>query len=273
MQLDKDFRPVFHLLETQCDANDKTNANGDVKEAIRFNKINIGQMQILKNETNANPFDMKLQALQSLVDPADMMEGDLPVQNGIEPLPLLPACSPSFSSIVDEVFEYERGSTAAQNHSLSVDIQGMNARVVSPMHDGSLSHTQANNTAKVHPSVSLNSYFPSNFRHLQGTNTFSSSPVMSMTKLSGSNSNHDLCLLSSPFDYDIAGVNKSLQLVPSSNNNSNQIPAQSSHSRNLGNAMPGHLVGSSTITGGIFAKIFFYILDSDVNLLVIIMVN
>lgn len=214
MQLDKDFRPVFHLLETQCDANDKTNANGDVKEAIRFNKINIGQMQILKNETNANPFDMKLQALQSLVDPADMMEGDLPVQNGIEPLPLLPACSPSFSSIVDEVFEYERGSTAAQNHSLSVDIQGMNARVVSPMHDGSLSHTQANNTAKVHPSVSLNSYFPSNFRHLQG-------------------------------------VNKSLQLVPSSNNNSNQIPAQSSHSRNLGNAMPGHLVGSSTITGGL----------------------
>ncbi|XP_066397211.1 mediator of RNA polymerase II transcription subunit 14 isoform X2 [Miscanthus floridulus] len=214
MQLDKDFRPVFHLLETQCDANDKTNANGDAKEAIRFNKINIGQMQILKNETNANPFDMKLQALQSLVDPADMMEGDLPVQNGIEPLPLLPACSPSFSSIVDEVFEYERGSTAAHNHSLSVDIPGMNARVVSPMHDGSLSHTQANNMAKVHPSVSLNSYFPSNFRHLQG-------------------------------------VNKSVQLVPSSNNNSNQIPAQSSHSGNLGNAMPGHLVGSSTITGGL----------------------
>jgi mediator of RNA polymerase II transcription subunit 14 len=53
---------------------------------------------------------------------------------------------------------------------------------------------------------------------------------------------------------DIAGVNKSLHLVPSSNNNSSQIPAQSSHSGNLGNAMPGHLVGSSTITGGILLK-------------------
>lgn len=74
---------------------------------------------------------------------------------------------------------------------------------------------------------------------------------MSMTKLSGSNSNHDLWLLSSPYDYDIAGSNKSFQLVPSRNNNINQIPAQSSHSGNLGN---GHLVGSSTITGGILLK-------------------
>ncbi|ONM21371.1 Mediator of RNA polymerase II transcription subunit 14 [Zea mays] len=214
MQLDKDFRPVFHLLETQCDANGNTNASGDVKEAIRYNKINIGQMQILKNEMNENPFDVKLQALQSLVDSADMMESDLPVQNAIEPLPLLPACSPSFSSIVDEVFEYERGSTAAQNRCLPVDIQGINARVVSPMHDGCLSYTQANNNMNVHPNVSLNSYFPSNFRHLQG-------------------------------------ANKSLQLVPSSNDNSNQIPAQSSHSGNLGNATPGHLIGSSTTTGGL----------------------
>lgn len=171
MQLDKDFRPVFHLLETQCDTNDKTNANGYAKEAIRYNKINIGQMQILENETNANPFDVKLQALQSIVDSTDMMESDLPTHNGFEPLPP-PACSPSFSSIVDEVFEYERGSTAAHNHSLSVDIQGINARVVSQMHDGGLSHTQANNTSKVDPSVSLNNCFPSNFRHSQGTNTF-----------------------------------------------------------------------------------------------------
>ncbi|XP_022680352.1 mediator of RNA polymerase II transcription subunit 14 isoform X3 [Setaria italica] len=228
MQLDKDFRPVFHLLETQCDASDKTNANADAKEAIRFNKINVGQMQILKSESTTNPFDVKLQALQSIMSSADIMDSDLPVQNGIEPLPLLPACSPSFSSIVDEVFEYERGSTAAQNHSilpsslpatphlssLSVGIQGVNARAVSPMHDGGLSHTQANNILKVHPSVSLNSYFPSNFRHL-----------------------HD--------------VNKSLQLVPSSNSNSNQIPVQSSHSGSLGNSPSDHLVRPSTTTGGL----------------------
>ncbi|KAJ1255868.1 hypothetical protein BS78_K146700 [Paspalum vaginatum] len=226
MQLDKDFRPVFHLLETQCDAGDKTNANADPKETIRYNKINIGQMQILKNESNTNPFDVKLRALQSIVSSADIMESDLPVQNGIEPLPLLPACSPSFSSIVDEVFEYERGTSAAQSHSvppsslpstshpssLSVGIQATNARAVSPLHDGVLSHTQANNTLKVHPSVSLNNYFPNNFRHLQD-------------------------------------VNKSLQLIPSSNNNVNQIPV--SHPDSLGNYLSGHLVGPSTTSGGL----------------------
>ncbi|RLN35498.1 mediator of RNA polymerase II transcription subunit 14-like [Panicum miliaceum] len=230
MQLDKDFRPVFHLLETQCDASDKTktNANADAKEAIRCNKINVGQMQVLKNESNTNPFDVKLQALQSILSSTDLMESDIPVQNGIEPLPLLPACSPSFSSIVDEVFEYECGSTAAQNHSLppsslsstshlnslSVGIQGINPRAVSPMHDGGGSHTQAINTLKVHPSVSLHSYLPSNFRHIQD-------------------------------------VNKSLQLVPSSNNNSNQIPVRSSHSGILGNAVSNHLVRPSTTTGGL----------------------
>ncbi|KAF8650203.1 hypothetical protein HU200_064058 [Digitaria exilis] len=214
MQLDKDFRPVFHLLETLCDASDKTNANEDAKETIRCNKINVGQMQIVKNESNTNPFDVKLQALQSIMSSADMMENDLPIQNGTEPRPLLPACSPSFSSIVDEVFEYERGSTAALNHSLSVGIQGINARAVSPMHDGGLSHTQANNTLKVHPSVSLNSYFPSNFIHSQD-------------------------------------ANKSLQLVPSSNNNSNQIPVQSSNSGSLGNSLSKHLLRPSTISGGL----------------------
>ncbi|CAN6195413.1 unnamed protein product [Urochloa humidicola] len=227
MQLDKDFRPVFHLLETQCDASDETNANADAKEAIRCNKINVGQMQILKNEPNTNPYVVKLQALQSIMSSADIMESDLPVRNGTEPLPLLPASSPSFSSIVDEVFTYECGSTPAQDpsvppsslpstsshlSSLSVGIQGINARAASPMHDGGLSHTQA--TSNGHPSVSLNSYFPSNFRHLQD-------------------------------------VNKSLQLVRSSNNSSNQNPAQSSHLGSLGNSLSNHLVRPSTTMRGI----------------------
>ncbi|XP_062199220.1 mediator of RNA polymerase II transcription subunit 14-like [Phragmites australis] len=232
MQLDKDFRPIFHLLETQCNASDKANANADAKEAMRFNKIDVGQMQILNNESRTNPFDVNLQALQGIVNCVDIMENGLTIQNGIEPLPLLPACSPSFSSIVDEVFEYEHASIATPNHSvppsslpstshwgsLSVGFQGVNARAVSPMHDGGLSHIQANTTSKVSSGVSLNSHFPSNLRHLQSTNTFSSSsPVRnsSATKLSGSNSNHDLSSLSSPSDHGIADGSK-LQLVPSS---------------------------------------------------------
>ncbi|KAL6598037.1 hypothetical protein ACP70R_046458 [Stipagrostis hirtigluma subsp. patula] len=252
MQLDKDFRPVFHLLETQSDASDKANANADAKEAIRFNMINVGQMQILKSKSNNNPFDVKLQALQNLVNCADMMENELSIQNGMEPLPLPHACSPSFSSIVDEVFEYEHGASTASNHSLppsnllstshlnSVGIQGINARAVSPMHDGGLSHTQANNTSKVSPGVSLNRHFPSN-RHVQSTSTFLSSSVVrnsSATKLLGSKSNHDLISLNSPSDHS-----KPLQVL-----------VGSSFSGNLGNTLSGQLGGPSSATAG-FGKL------------------
>ncbi|GJM99725.1 hypothetical protein PR202_ga16852 [Eleusine coracana subsp. coracana] len=82
----------------------------------------------LKNDSSTIPFDVKLQALQGIANCTDIIENGIPIQNGIEALPLLPACSPSFSSIVDEVFEYdEDGPTAKQNQ--SVPPSGMAKRI------------------------------------------------------------------------------------------------------------------------------------------------
>uniref|UniRef100_A0A0D3H4M2 Mediator of RNA polymerase II transcription subunit 14 n=1 Tax=Oryza barthii TaxID=65489 RepID=A0A0D3H4M2_9ORYZ len=228
MQLDKDFRPVFHLLETQSDANDKTNTNACTKEALRFNKIDIGQIQISKSESNTNMFDAKLHALQNIGNCDDVIENRLPIQSGIEPLPLLPACSPSFSSVVDEVFEYEHGALAVPNHSLpqttlqstshpgslSVGFQGVGTRANASIEGASSAYSGS----KFSPGVGLNSYLPSNLRHVQSTNTFSSSTVTksSSIKLPSSNSNHELSSLSSPTEHVIADGSKSLQLVPAS---------------------------------------------------------
>ncbi|KAM0867437.1 hypothetical protein ACQ4PT_042027 [Festuca glaucescens] len=225
MQLDKDFRPVFHLLETQSDASNKVNANVDAKEATRVNKIDVGQMQTIKYEKDTNLFDAKLHTLQSIENGDDIMENGLPIQDRVDPLLPLPACSPSFSSIVDEIFECEHGSSlpsASPLGSLSLGLQGENTRAISPMQDGALLHSQANNSSIVHPGVSLNSYFPTSLRHLQSTNGFPpSNPV----------------------------GNKPLQLVPSSKVNSSQNP-QSSYSGSVENSLPAHLVRSSpTIEG------------------------
>jgi mediator of RNA polymerase II transcription subunit 14 len=266
MQLDKDFKPIFHLLETQCDTSDKANTNADVKEAIRFNELDVGQIEILKNDSSTIPFDIKLQALQGIANCANIIENGILVQNGIEPLPLLPAYSPSFSSIVDEVFEYEDGPTAKQNQSvspstfpsthlssLSVGFHGVDARAVSvsPMHDGGLSHTQS----------SLNNYLPNNLRHLQNNKTFShSSPVRnsSVTKFLGPKSNQDPGSLCSPSDDSAVDGSKSHQLVPSMNNNNNRIPGQSTYSGSLGNSLPGYLVRLSTTAGGILPSVVHF---------------
>ncbi|KQJ89683.1 mediator of RNA polymerase II transcription subunit 14 isoform X2 [Brachypodium distachyon] len=256
MQLDKDFRPVFHLLETQSDTSNKANENIDAKEAMRVNKIDVDQMHIMKYENSTNLFDTKLHTLQSIESCDDMMDNGLPIQNMGDPLPLLPACSPSFSSIVDEIFECEHDSTlpsASHVGSCSLGLQGASTRAMSPMQDGASSHAQANVTSIVHPSVSLNSYFPSSSRHLQSTNTFSSSPVRnsSAIKLSGSKSNRDLSSLSSPSEHGSADGNNTLQLIPSSKVNSNQNPGQSSYSGGLRNSLPGHLAHVSSTIGGL----------------------
>ncbi|VAI17170.1 unnamed protein product [Triticum turgidum subsp. durum] len=238
MQLDKDFRPVFHLLETQSDASNKLNANIGAKEAMRVNKIDVGQMEKIKYEKNSNPFDAKLHSLQSIENCDDMMDNQLLIQNSVDPLPLLPACSPSFSSIVDETFECEHGSSlpsASPVRSLSLGPQGASTRTISQMQDGALSHAQANNTSIVCPGVGVNSYFQNSLSHLQSTNAFlSSNPVRnsSAIKLSNSKSNHDLSSLSSPSEHGIADGNKPFQLAPSS-------------------TLPAHLVRSSPAIEGL----------------------
>ncbi|KAF7000978.1 hypothetical protein CFC21_016740 [Triticum aestivum] len=103
MQLDDNLMPVFYLLEVHIDGEDRFNIDTttDTKEVVRFNRIDIGQMQLGEDECIANLLDVeKLQVLQS-------MEDGSPRHSEIdESLPL----KPSFSSVVKAVLGYERDS-------------------------------------------------------------------------------------------------------------------------------------------------------------------
>ncbi|KAE8687317.1 Mediator of RNA polymerase II transcription subunit 14 [Hibiscus syriacus] len=57
MELDKDFKPVFKLLETQPEASGKGHSFNDLDNALRIKKIDISQMQMLEDETNLSIID------------------------------------------------------------------------------------------------------------------------------------------------------------------------------------------------------------------------
>ncbi|KAG8047022.1 hypothetical protein GUJ93_ZPchr0008g12208 [Zizania palustris] len=195
MQLDSSFKPVFHLLEIQTNGGDKSNADTttDAKEAIRFIRIDINKLQVGENKRIIDFFDKdKLQGLQN-------MEDMPPRQSGIdEPLPALPSHSPSFSSVVDEVFGYEGGSRTTESqhfpsylpstHSSSqVGLHGVSGGSGLPDQNDELLQSSIN-TAKVASDVTLNSYLLSNSKYAQSTIAFSGSVPAGLGNFSSSRS-------------------------------------------------------------------------------------
>nr|XP_010932618.1 mediator of RNA polymerase II transcription subunit 14 isoform X1 [Elaeis guineensis] len=232
MQLDKDFKPVFTLLETQTDQGGKSHSISDANEAIRFNKIDIGQMQIVEDELNMSLFDWeKLHSLRNRGACDQISEHGLLPEFGLESALQHPACSqPSFSSVVDEVFEFEKGACGAPfpitshlsvshnapplSHLVSppTSHQGIKAGVSSPKWEG-VQQSQVNSIVKVSAGLtsSSNSMFLSNnLKGLicnSGTNPLSSSnPTRnsSIQKLSASKSDQDLSSLKSPHLAEVA---------------------------------------------------------------------
>ena len=64
MQLDKDFKPLFKLLETQPDPSGKSSSSGEMNHVIRIKKIDISQMQMFEDDLNLSLVDWgKLQSL------------------------------------------------------------------------------------------------------------------------------------------------------------------------------------------------------------------
>lgn len=186
MQLDNNLMPVFYLLEVHTDGEDRSSADAtsDAKEAVRFNRIDIGQMQIGEDECSANLLNVdKLQVLQSMLN-CRSMEDRSPRQSGInESLPV----KPSFSSIVNAVLGYERGSPSKENQlshslpsthlsSLKVGIQGVSSRACPPELDDGLLHYNID-ASKVASGVSLNSYLLRNSKSAHSTETSGSVPA------------------------------------------------------------------------------------------------
>ncbi|XP_038987624.1 mediator of RNA polymerase II transcription subunit 14-like isoform X2 [Phoenix dactylifera] len=218
--------PVFTLLETQTDPGGKSHSISDANEVIRFNKIDIGQMQIVEDELNMSLFDWeKLHSLPNIGACNQISEHGLLPELGLESALQHPACSqPSFSSVVDEVFESEKGASGPPfpitshlpvsynmpplSHlvSLPTSHQGIKAGVSSPKWEG-VQQSQINNIVNVSAGLTSSSNSMSLSNNLKGlrcnsvTNSLpSSSPARnsSIENFSASKSDQDLSSLKSP---------------------------------------------------------------------------
>ncbi|XP_042478641.1 mediator of RNA polymerase II transcription subunit 14-like isoform X2 [Macadamia integrifolia] len=218
MQLDKDFKPLFKLLETRPDQSGKSHS-GDSNHVIRFNKIDIGQLQILEDEMNLRLLDREqlLSSLPKAVGSNQTSEHSLLSEFGLEAsTPFVGCPQSSFSSVVDEVFELEKGTSISPydvytNHSASFDSspasnfssvvmvnQGIKPGISSPKWEGGLQLPQSNTVSKsssVGPHFSSPIYPSNNVKGVVQSGSPGRSP--SIKKLSTSKSDQDLTSLRS----------------------------------------------------------------------------
>lgn len=68
MHLDKDFKPIFKLLETQPDPSGKAESFSDLNHVVRLKNIDIGQMMMFEDDLNLSLLDCRklLSVLPSL---------------------------------------------------------------------------------------------------------------------------------------------------------------------------------------------------------------
>ncbi|KAL5988888.1 hypothetical protein ACLOJK_026990 [Asimina triloba] len=227
MQLDKDFKPLFMLLETLPDPSGRSTSVGDSSYAVRSNKIDIGQMQMVEDELNLSLLDWEklLSFLPNYGGSSRTLEHSLVPESGQEAsLQMSGYPQSSFSSVVDKIFELEKGVLAAsfptQNHlsssfntsphshlgSVPMNPQVMKGGLSSIKWDGGSQLSHINNITKVSSAGSLlnSSQYPSsNMKGLLqsgSVNSFSSSPVRSpsIQRLRPSKSDQELSSHKSP---------------------------------------------------------------------------
>lgn len=125
MQLDKEFKPVFHLLEAQLvPPAERRNSVTDVKSIIRVGEIDVGQMPVTQEDLYTTSL-IKWEKIQMMLQ-NNLTTSNQIIDNGLEPILQLPGgfggSRSTFSSIVDEVFESEKsnanipGSFPSQSH-------------------------------------------------------------------------------------------------------------------------------------------------------------
>ncbi|XP_074570905.1 mediator of RNA polymerase II transcription subunit 14-like [Curcuma longa] len=158
MQVDKDFKPNFLLLESRSDSDGNLNSFNDSNNVIRVNKIDIGQMQVVDDELNMSLFDWeKLHSLPSISTFNQAGEHHFRAEATLQ----LPGFSQTnFSSVVDEVFEFDKPLPSINQLALSHksplsntvnanSYHGISANVTSPNLEGELQQPHVHKVAKV----------------------------------------------------------------------------------------------------------------------------
>lgn len=215
MQLDKDFRPIFKLLETQADATRCAESFSGLSNVLRVKNVDIGQMQIREDDINLSLLDCG-KLLSALPDLGISQISDQMVLEGCRSSANI---SSKFSSIVDEVFELEKGSSgpsfsalppsstigASSVSHLGAGVVGLHSSKVGislPKRERGLQNNIASRPSNVQSNYDMSSYGASNYMGLIPPGPNGSMPGGSARgnakKLSASKSDQDLTSLQSP---------------------------------------------------------------------------
>ncbi|XP_074280337.1 mediator of RNA polymerase II transcription subunit 14 [Silene latifolia] len=184
MQLDKSFKFVFQLLETQPEQSE-TSKTFDI---VRCKKIDVDNMLMLEDEMNLSILDLrKMAAFLPIVrspNQASSLLSEL-TQKGLVSVTVPPSC---FSSLIDEVFEVEKGS-------------------LTPKHEGSFQMPHFNQALKLPTHYNDSLYSATIIKGLsQSTSVSSLSAVQTNSgahKMSVSKSEQDLASLRSPQSVEV----------------------------------------------------------------------
>lgn len=280
MELDKDFKPMFKLVETQPDQSEKGQSSSDLNRVIRIKKIDISQMQILEDELNLSILNQgKLLSVMPNSEGANQTsEQGLLSEFNLDIAGYPPS---SFSSVVDEVFEFEKGpaassytlqnvsssfTTSSASHfgSLQMNLHGVKAGTPSPRWEGGVQMSHLNNVAKGsigNTQYNGSLYSSSNVKGPVQSSSFSSlssglGRSTAVKKLPASKSDQDLASLRSPHsveigtvEEDLVSVSRSSRLLSPPRAASVRAPAPSAKQNGPRSSATGSLAGSIKVAG------------------------
>lgn len=220
MQLDKDFKPQFKLLEICTDSSGKSPSSGNLNRVTCIKKIDMDKMQLPEDEVDFGILDWaKLQNFLPISGgPSRSTEHYLLSDMGVEDSGQATASTiSSFSSIVDEVFDHEKGvsvppfsvqsftssfsASASQYGSIPTALPSVKGGSPSKW-EGGMQISQVNRV-----SVGGQLYPPSNLRgSLQPVISISSGSgrATPMKRISASKSDQDLASLRSPHSVEVS---------------------------------------------------------------------
>ncbi|XP_010418480.1 PREDICTED: mediator of RNA polymerase II transcription subunit 14-like [Camelina sativa] len=113
MELEKDFTPLFKLVETQMVGSGQPQSFNDPSNILRVKKIDIGQIRILEDDLNLITSDV-VKFVSSFSDTEAINQASGHRHPGLvdEALTEMSGSQLSFSSIVDDVFGLQKGTTS-----------------------------------------------------------------------------------------------------------------------------------------------------------------